>query len=273
MPTPNLRFNHRVHVERKVDCKVCHEDMDEVVLATRNQLPKMSTCLKCHDGSQASAECKTCHLESAPGRLRLAFASALLRPIQGNPFGMDHGPRFDVNHGTRAKLARETCMQCHAMNECQSCHDSLQKPLSIHPNDYITIHPVQARSQTTQCQSCHRMQSFCVACHERVGLGQTSDPALRPRNVRVHPDYATWVTERSPRHHAFAASRDIQQCISCHREESCMACHAETVPIRSGPYNPHPSGFRSQCRAVAARNYRASLKCQQETFHAQEGCR
>jgi len=37
-----------------------------------------------------------------------------------------------------ASVDRQTCMSCHAESYCQSCHDALQKPLSVHPNDYLT---------------------------------------------------------------------------------------------------------------------------------------
>jgi hypothetical protein len=275
-PPPNLIFPHKVHVAQKVECSVCHGTMTDVTLATRMQLPKMETCLKCHDNRAASAECRTCHPTQPSGRLQLAFSSGLLRPAQGNPFGMDHGPRFEFTHGSRAALSRQMCSQCHAESECQQCHDSLQKPLSVHPNDFITLHPVQARMEMSRCESCHRQQSFCAACHERVGVGLDADPTLRPTNVRVHPDYATFVNNTgSPQHHGIQASRDLKQCIACHREESCMACHAQ----QGGPVaikrqvNPHPTGFASICKALASKNDRACLKCHTEARIAQAGCR
>lgn len=273
-PAPNVVFNHQVHVEKKVECKVCHSDMTTVELATRQQLPKMETCLTCHDGQTASAACATCHLTQPSGRLRLQFSSGTLRPMQGNPFGLDHGPRYEFTHGTRAALDRQMCSECHAENECQSCHDSLQKPLSVHPNDFITLHPIQARTDATKCDSCHRAQSFCAACHERVGVGMNAASSFRPLNARVHPDYDLWVKSFGPQHHAVAASRDIQQCMACHREESCMACHATTgVVATSQTRNPHPAGFTSMCRSVAQKNDRACLKCHTVNDLQVKGCR
>ena len=274
-PSPNILFNHKVHVDRKVECKVCHSDMTDVGLATRQQLPKMQTCLVCHNGEVAPSECRTCHLtQPSSGRLQLNFTSGLLRPIQGDPFGLDHGPRYEFTHGTRAKLDRAVCSQCHAERECQSCHDSLQKPISVHPNDFITLHPLQARMQITKCDSCHRMQSFCIACHERVGIGLDSDPSLRSHNVKVHPDYNAWVEVFGPQHHSIAASRDINQCIACHREESCLACHASNAIVStSRSTNPHPTGFAVGCKALAAKNDRACLKCHTEPELVAHRCR
>jgi hypothetical protein len=275
LPSPNLLFNHKVHVEKNVACKVCHVGMTRVELATRMQLPKMATCLTCHDGSTASAECKTCHLRQPSGRLQLEFASGLLRPMQGDPLGMDHGPRYEFNHGTRAAVSRQTCAECHAESYCQTCHDSLQKPLSVHPNDFITLHPLQARADATRCQGCHRMQSFCVACHERAGVNLEGDRSLRGRNVKIHPDYNTWVVVMGPQHHGIEASRNITTCISCHREETCIACHAD--PDKGGQrgysVSPHPDGFAASCASLAAKNDRACLKCHSAAQIHNLGCR
>jgi hypothetical protein len=272
VPTANLRFNHKVHVDKKVECATCHGAMTDVQLASRQQLPKMATCFECHDGTVASKACATCHpTQPASGRLQLTFPSGVLRPMQGNPLGLDHGPRYEFTHGNRASVDRQTCMSCHAESDCQSCHDALQKPLSVHPNDYLTLHPVQARQDTARCSSCHRMQSFCAACHERTGVGMDADRSLRPRNVKVHPDYNTWVEVPGPQHHGIVASRDLQQCASCHREESCMSCHSARSERRQ--VNPHPDGFGAMCKRAASANDRACLKCHTETSLAEKGCR
>ncbi len=275
-PRANLVFNHKVHKEQKISCDTCHNSsvsntMSDVGLATRLQLPKMETCLACHDGKSAPAECSTCHVTDGTGRLAQAFPTGMLRPMQGDPFGLDHGPRFEFGHGTRAKLDRPMCMECHTEGSCMSCHDSLQKPLSVHPNDYLSLHPVQARMDSTRCEACHRFQSFCAACHERVGLGIDSDPSLRVRNVRVHPNYSEWVDIRGPNHHAIAASRDIKSCIACHREESCMKCHS-TAALGGRALNPHPDNFKSLCGGIMSRNDRACMKCHTLTDLQTKGC-
>ena len=172
-------------------------------------------------------------------------------------------------------MARETCQSCHSDAYCQSCHDSLQKPLAVHPNDFLALHPVQARGNITRCESCHRLQSFCAACHERVGVGLEADPSLRARNVRVHPRL------QPLGHHAGAhaprrpASRDLKQCIACHREETCIACHADPDKgaARSYSANPHPNGFSALCKDLAARNDRACLKCHANIQLRALGCR
>ncbi|MGQ0508376.1 MAG: cytochrome c3 family protein [Myxococcaceae bacterium] len=277
LPAANLKFPHGKHVQQKIKCDVCHGAMQNVGLATRMQLPRMDTCLTCHDNSHASGSCDTCHF-TAPtgGRLQLKFLSGLLRPQQGDPFGMDHGPRFEFTHGTRAATQRSTCMQCHQESYCQSCHDSLQKPLSVHPNDYISLHPVQARMDFPHCESCHRRQSFCVACHERVGIGPDADVSLKALNTRVHS--AAFIQsptfETASQHHGVEASRNPGACMACHREESCMKCHSTANGAVSGSgTNPHPAGFSLACKNLMSKNDRPCLKCHASSDLAAKGCR
>lgn len=327
-PRANLIFNHKLHVSSLTDakdhsqvgsehakagleCEFCHfseiqypdggTGMAMSALGTRVHLPKMETCLRCHDSRElfalkregdtiekvvAQAGCAECHVTARKkpsyerkkfldvGELQLTFASGSLRPMQGDPFGLDHGPRYEFNHGTRAKLDRELCLNCHTELSCMQCHDGLQKPLSVHPNDYITLHPVQARQDSLACQSCHRFQSFCAACHERSGVGMGADPTLRPRNLKVHGDYNAWVNAPGPKHHAVEASRDIKSCVACHREESCLGCHATNAVNKSSRQtNPHPDGFKNVCKTLAAKNDRACLKCHLNTELQSLGCR
>lgn len=275
VPPPNLIFNHTLHTKQlKIGCEACHGSFEKLGLATRQQLPKMATCLVCHDGKTADAACGECHPTQPSGRLELTFLSGLLRPAQGNPFGMDHGPRFEFNHGTQASTRRGMCMECHSQQECNACHDALQKPLSVHPNDFITLHPVQARQDMTRCESCHRAQSFCVACHERVGVGLSAGSALRPSNVRVHPPYQTWVEINGPQHHGIAANRDLKSCTACHREEDCLSCHSDADKWGTRrQVNPHPPGFAGKCKSLASTNDRPCLVCHSEATIAAKGCR
>ncbi|MBI3182017.1 MAG: cytochrome c3 family protein [Myxococcales bacterium] len=273
MPIPNLRFDHRAHTDRQIECSICHGDVGVVGLATRAQLPEMRTCLACHDGLRAPSRCATCHLAEPSGRLLVRLGSGVLRPGAGDPLGLDHGAQYELSHGAQASRAPAWCGECHAERDCQSCHDALRKPLRVHPNDYLTVHPVQARAGSSRCESCHRAQSFCAACHERAGVGPDADRSLRPTNLKVHPSYAEWVELPGPRHHAVFASREIGECASCHREESCTRCHSVAAKPGGRGLNPHPSGFAQSCGAMARSNDRACLKCHQPGDLERRGCR
>jgi hypothetical protein len=267
LPRANLAFSHRRHLGRMLGpaaenppndaCARCHGDLAKVRLATRDELPKMATCLACHDGRAAPRACALCHPRAADARgarLRTALDSGALVPMPGNPLGLQHGPGFDRGHGPVARARPADCAACHEDASCRRCHDGAAKPLEIHPSDWISIHPVPARQDRPRCATCHRAQSFCAGCHERVGIGPQADPQLRAGGPAVHPP--GWM-EPGPRHHAVHATRRIGACASCHREEGCVACHGDAT----GGVSPHPEGFARRCAPMVRRNARACAKC------------
>lgn len=276
VPASHLIFSHARHLQRltrsgadpSAACATCHGDVEAVDLATRDDLPVMASCLTCHDGRQASAACSTCHLPARAGRgarLETAFPSGALRPGPGNPFGLDHGPRYDQIHALVALSRREQCLACHSESSCQACHDGTRKPQAIHPGDFISTHPVAARQNRPDCGACHRLQTFCTGCHERVGVGPNADVPGTAfySGTRVHPP--GWVNAPGqppgPQHHGVQAARNIGQCASCHREDTCLTCHARTSTVWPLGISPHPPGFAGRCRDMLAKNDRACRKC------------
>lgn len=256
-PPANLHFSHARHLGRGAQCRDCHGDLSRVDLATRADLPRMATCLGCHDGARAPSTCATCHPTSQRARgarLETEYPSGKLVPGPGDPFGLDHGPRWERSHALAAAGQRARCLACHAEPSCNRCHDALVRPQAVHPGDFLSTHMVPARQQAERCDACHRRQSFCVACHERTGVGRNADPAFQDPSARVHPP--GWLTPGTG-HHAVQAARNMGSCVSCHREEQCLGCHAAT----SGGVRPHPPGFASGCRSLLRRNERACARC------------
>ena len=279
IPTAALKFNHKLHAERGMACGLCHAGVDGVALATTAELPKMALCLGCHDGRQTTARCSACHVTLPDGRLRTAFPSGALMP-GGSLRGVDaHTPGFRTDHKVAARDERY-CATCHKQSECTDCHAAgVIRPADFHPGDYATAHAVDARRNSPNCSSCHRNQTFCLGCHQRLGVGPDPEgglPGRQPVNPfgtgtgvkQFHPpgwardEGGNVLRDATPASHSFQARRNIRACVSCHREESCLACHSAD-PTRSPVVNPHPPGFGTSatCRALAQRNTRACLKC------------
>jgi hypothetical protein len=270
VPAPSIKFNHKVHVDRKVRCQTCHGDLaaEKVDLATRAQLPRMPTCLTCHDGKQAPSACTTCHVSTRDALVETDLPEGKLIP-SGVLRGDAHDLQFETNHASVAANDEAYCANCHQRKFCTECHNGIRKPMDFHGNDYISIHPVDARRNSPDCSACHRLQTFCTGCHARSGVtddNRTSEftppskaspsaPALN----RFHPD-GWWTTnnpdQRSASHHSFQAERNIQQCASCHRESFCQGCHGQQI-------DPHPVGWAhsSKCKAMISRAGRTCLKC------------
>jgi hypothetical protein len=277
IPTPNLKFDHSAH--KSTDCKTCHGDLaaEDVGLATREQLPRMRLCLGCHDDGKdrGSSACTTCHMAGPDGRVRLAYPDGELQP-SGRLEGDAHDLDFRMHHAQAAKTSGDYCSNCHAERFCSDCHQGVAKPMDFHGGDYLLIHAVEARRGVPDCSACHRLESFCVGCHERSGVGTRVDnneigtPGLSdfdPRDTsgtegrRFHPK--GWADKvRGPNHHAREFQRNPQQCAACHRDDFCTSCHTDDQS-RSGQFDPHPRGWRNsaQCEALVKRNGRMCLRC------------
>jgi len=168
VPAPNLIFSHAAHAA--TDCGRCHGNLAGVDLATRSSLPRMSTCLSCHDSKNASDTCTTCHPADVAGRLRTALPDGVLTP-RSSQFGDAHDALWMRNHARLARSPDATCAACHAERECADCHAGVTKPMEFHPGDYVLSHTIDARRGTPDCTICHRQSTFCIGCHERSGVG------------------------------------------------------------------------------------------------------
>jgi hypothetical protein len=281
-PPPNLKFNHKIHLDRGVACATCHGDLSRVDLATReNALPVMGTCLKCHDGKQAPNACATCHLTKPDGRIDTMAGDRPLAPA-GWYYGDAHDDRWLHDHRQVAVTNGALCAACHDPKECIDCHNGVSKPLKIHPNNWILTHPISARKNEPDCSSCHRSQTFCISCHEQTGFASRSDGTsdFEARGLRFHPEGwvelpgAGGVPPRSPNHHGFQAQRNIRACVSCHTEETCLTCHSPKA-FGALAVNPHPPNFgdSARCRSMLKRNHRPCLKCHEAGSPAIEACR
>ncbi|HIA02048.1 MAG TPA: hypothetical protein EYN66_09080 [Myxococcales bacterium] len=274
IPTPNLRMNHKVHIDKGIACSECHGTLKDIQIATReNALPHMGTCLNCHDGSQAPSECRTCHLAGKTGKLLTTFGSGELKPA-GHFRNDAHDDQYLQNHKMTAKGDEAYCGQCHEEKYCLQCHNGVSRPLSIHPNNWILTHPLSARRNNPTCTSCHRTQSFCLECHKRMKVvskvefssSHQSQSFDESRFGRFHPP--NWSDRgsklRADNRHAVHAQRNIRTCAACHSERTCTSCHATSEGQFKGTNtNPHGAGFRNsrKCRALQSRNSRVCTKC------------
>jgi hypothetical protein len=141
--------------------------------------------------------------------------------------------------------------------------------VAIHAADYILTHPPEARRDDPSCGTCHRLQTFCVDCHVRSGLGTVpGQPGFftgpNGRAARFHPP--GWVDYQGgapgPDHHRWEARRNLRACAGCHDEATCVRCHSTEATARLRA-SPHPPGFRRECGRARALNDRGCLKCHQ----------
>ncbi len=292
LPRANMVFNHAKHAAKNIGCAQCHGAVQDLELATRDQLPRMKGCFDCHQMPDSAARgtaksaCETCHVRepqgsnlptsipndiaAAGGRIKVLFATGeLLPPRWLHDAG--HTPDFIERHKMVAAADSQFCANCHKESFCTDCHDGRVRPRSIHPNDYLSMHPIEARQATQKCQSCHREQTFCVGCHLRLGIAQDSPSGVR-ESGRFHPAKEIWSTApRKPGSHSFEAERNLNACVSCHTERDCVACHgAQGV---GGGFNPHRGSFIGTCGTQMRRNPRPCYVCHQPGDAELKQCR
>jgi hypothetical protein len=266
LPAPNLRFNHKKHLARNIQCGQCHGQVGELELATRDQMPRMAGCFTCHNMSgaargDAKGTCTTCHLTQVDGRLQTAFSSGSLLPPRWL-----HASAHDADWIERHKLVAaddsQFCGSCHTSKDCTDCHDGRVRPRKVHPNDWLSMHPQAARQDNPRCSSCHQEQTFCADCHRRTGVARDAAGGNRAAGRRFHPPPAVWSNApRGPMHHAWEAARNLNACVSCHTERDCTTCHATKGLAGGQGVNPHPTGFRDKCGLALRRNPRPCLVC------------
>jgi Cytochrome c7 and related cytochrome c len=286
IPRPNLRFSHELHLRHNIGCQQCHGNVQNIELATRDQLPRMRGCFHCHQmpvssRGKARGACPTCHLTRPGGGIRTRFASGELTPPHwlGNAA---HGPDWITRHKLVAGIDSSLCANCHKENYCVGCHDGRVRPRQVHPNDWLSMHPIAAREDNPHCQSCHREQSFCISCHQRAGITLSGPYGNFANRGRFHPPKAIWTDPpRGPDHHSWAAERNLNACLSCHTEHDCVTCHATRdvggrgigVGSPGQGVNPHPADFMSRCAHALRENARPCLVCHDPADPKLEACR
>jgi hypothetical protein len=267
-PRANLVFNHKLHVDRNIGCAQCHGAVDQLELATRDQLPRMRGCFGCHEmpdsasRGEAKSACDTCHPRgdstSGPTRIRTMFASGTLMPPRWL-HNAQHTPDFLDRHKYVAADDSQFCANCHTEDYCADCHDGRVRPRSIHPNDYLNMHAIDARMEPQKCESCHHETSFCLGCHMRVGVAEASPTSDRD-HARFHPPKSIWSDPPMKMgSHGFEAERNLNACVSCHTERDCVVCHGALGV--GGGFDPHKGGFRGGCATQLRRNPRPCYVC------------
>ena len=188
----------------------------------------VTACATCH----TRESCATCHGE---GRPTVAAGLASARP--GGPRGVQitaaavmpvgHTTTFFDRHGTAAAIGVPQCSTCHAEKECIACHDGVKKP-SFHPLDFVVRHGAEAFAERTECAACHSQEAFCRDCHTGLGFA-----AGGRTNAAFHDAQPDWLLA-----HGQAARQNLESCVACHSEGTCLRCHSAKSGFRVSPHGP-----------------------------------
>lgn len=201
-PDRPIVFNHQLHAAQQTACGLCHGDVTAgETLTTEANMPAMSVCFSCHDGTRVDNACELCHGD------RITLDNI-------HPAGWRH------RHGEQAENNTGRCETCHRREQqCLECHQGDNITGKVHNLNYRYNHGLDAGSKEIDCSGCHEREAFCNDCHQA--------------NNRIPLRHSTlgWLSE-----HGEAARDDVENCASCHEsaDPTCArpGCHNDFDGMR-----------------------------------------
>ncbi|MBT4500233.1 MAG: cytochrome c3 family protein [Gemmatimonadetes bacterium] len=253
-PERDFFFSHQYHLQNlSLECSACHGDIGQMEQILPEAMPTMDDCMACHSGMAAPRDCALCHSQDR----------AQLTPLT-------HQPGWQRGHGRSARITDSSCVPCHAVSDCQECHEggmllelaelpgSLQAPFGtelegaqglslkrVHGLNYRFVHALEARGKSSNCISCHELNTgdFCATCH---------NPALNPDLRPTWHGGGDWgalaggVGTGGGRHGQLAR-RDMENCVACHdmqgEDPSCLLCHMDRKRGKGNDPRTHSTSF------------------------------
>ncbi|MCL4499920.1 MAG: NapC/NirT family cytochrome c [Chloroflexi bacterium] len=201
-PQPGLKIDHKVHLDKKINCATCHNRVAHPGVADHEDNMKMQGCFRCHglqEKARAPGRCDTCHTNDFN-----------LKPASHNAWSWLHADNNRrAEHGREAKQDRKYCLMCHQESFCTNCHGvGIQMP---HPADTWAkgpaLHSKIGKQNPAVCAHCHTQQDFCQACHHK-GYDASK---------------GTWVKV----HRYQVDAKGAAPCFDCHGPTFCAYCHVE----------------------------------------------
>ncbi len=258
---PDLYFNHKFHIEDKeLKCESCHKGISEVDYAmfALQPNPIMENCYDCHNNIiVASNACESCHI-----------SSVRLIPQTHKSVSFMKTHKFD------ARAFDANCIMCHdnISNSCEECHEATniitelnlpndfyqpysplqfsdgskkQQIARVHEFNYRFTHSIDSKGKTSECQSCHEVETFCGSCHQAEG-GDFALGGIVPAS-HLKNGFFTIGIGSGGGDHAVLAKRDIERCVSCHdvqgADPTCITCHLDSDGIKETNPKTHESNF------------------------------
>jgi hypothetical protein len=186
-------FSHRIHLQKKLTCNVCHTSAVQSTKAEDNLLPKPTVCAGCHQDTKQI---------KAPRQLRVAKFNHAVHSKFTN-IGAVVGKAVDSG----AYLGKPGTVQraeLNTTNACAACHRGLSTSDEVSHANF---------PQMADCLVCHNRIDppfTCGKCH-------IESPELKP---------ASHTNDWLDRHSSKNTVKDLQSCAVCHgRRFTCLGCH------------------------------------------------
>jgi len=260
-PSPGIKINHASHVEKKIDCPICHnriahnEDFNLTLKNPKTGEPNtkhanfmtMTACFRCHGlekGSPAPGTCSACH---TPG-------FNLKPPSHSAPdfFPKQHAELAKAAEEKVAETLKETG-QSVVTGERKAEFEAATRQNGPKSSETIgqIIPPVGA---IFYCGTCHKDQ-FCTDCH---GTPMPhSDEFKKPKAVD------------DPKGHPVISAQIPDKCVLCHTKDDpnfCNKCHHGTQ--LKYKYDEAQPWLTQHPKAIVTSGIKACTTCHPATFCA-----
>lgn len=190
---PAAPFSHKIHLQQKLTCAVCHSSAAASVKAQDNLLPNPAVCAGCHKDAKtvkAPRQSLVTKFHHALHAKQKEIAPLVAKAIDSGKYlgkpGEVHRP--DLN----------------TASACAACHRGLQRSDDVSAGHFPHM---------AECLVCHDRVDppfSCVKCHE-------PGSHLKP---------ATHTNDWLDRHSSTKVEKDKQSCLVCHgRNFTCFGCH------------------------------------------------
>lgn len=191
--------------------------------------PAAADCSTCHTQN----DCAACHLEPLPQAARELQERPQVRApgvgLEDQLPESHQSPFFQAGHPLLAATGPDSCASCHTEAYCAECHNAPQAP-GYHPEGFALRHSAPVGSQVMECSNCHNAAAFCRECHADLGIRSSGR-----LGTGFHDAEPVWLLR-----HGAAARQGLEQCASCHTQQSCLQCHSTLGAFK---VNPHGRDF------------------------------
>lgn len=190
---PAAPFSHRVHLEQKLTCAVCHAGATASVKSEDNLLPNPAICAGCHKDTRQVKEPRQSLVTKFNHALHAKFTDIAPKIAAALDSGTYLGKPQDVNR-----------QDLQTTNACASCHRGLE------------------RSEEVSEANFPRMAD-CLVCHTRTDPPFSCSKCHTPGN---HLKPVSHTNDWLDRHSSAKVEKDKASCAVCHgRRFTCLGCH------------------------------------------------
>jgi len=181
-----VTFSHATHLEVvEGRCVECHRDVASAQSPADTRTPRMlETCMNCHRQDFRRIDCKMCHedlVENPVRPVRLFSHDADFQKRHGQ---LAKGDQRVCAHCHRESFCADCHSRLDVLVPDLKFSERVDRDLP-HRHDYLTRHPIEARADPSRCWTCHNVNQ-CTACHEARRAGGHPPDWMNPASPGFH---------------------------------------------------------------------------------------